>query len=68
MTTPERAPISGLVELTVAYDEKEPRGVSVNLQGAMGLDISTDNLAEVCRRGGTWGLPGRVWASGHGTT
>ncbi|KAF9528552.1 hypothetical protein CPB83DRAFT_315918 [Crepidotus variabilis] len=68
MTAPERPPISGLVEVTVAYDEKESRGINVSLQGAMGLDISTDNLAEVCRRGGTWGLPGRIWASGQGSS
>lgn len=66
MTCPERAPISGLIEITVEYDEKKPRGISVNIQGTVGLDINASNLEEVCRRGGTWGLPGRIWASGHG--
>lgn len=65
MTCPERAPISGLFEIKVTYDEKKPRGVSVSIQGAVGLDVNTSHLEEVCRRGGTWGLPGRIWSSGH---
>ncbi|KAJ6603126.1 hypothetical protein B0H10DRAFT_648335 [Mycena sp. CBHHK59/15] len=31
MTSPERPPISGVVEMSVAYDETRPRGVSVEL-------------------------------------
>jgi hypothetical protein len=61
MTSPERAPISGLMEITITYDEKKPRGVSVTIQGAVGLDINASKLEEVCRRGGTWGLAGRIW-------
>uniref|UniRef100_A0A8H7Y857 Mediator complex subunit 1 n=1 Tax=Psilocybe cubensis TaxID=181762 RepID=A0A8H7Y857_PSICU len=66
MTSPGRLPISGLVEITVAQDETKPRGVSVEVQGAMGSDIKISDLEEVCRRGGTLGLSGRVWASSHG--
>jgi len=68
MTSPERPPISGLVEITVSYDEKKPRGISVSVQGAMGLDIKNTDLEEICRRGGTLGLPGRIWANAHGST
>ncbi|KAJ6497863.1 hypothetical protein C8R45DRAFT_984493, partial [Mycena sanguinolenta] len=63
MTSPERPPISGVVEITVAYDETKSRGVSVELSGAMGCDLKTDTLEEIARRGGALGLPGRVWAS-----
>ncbi|KAF7375971.1 hypothetical protein MSAN_00011700 [Mycena sanguinolenta] len=63
MTSPERPPISGVVEITVAYDETKSRGVSVELNGAMGCDLKTDTLEEIARRGGALGLPGRVWAS-----
>jgi len=66
MTSPERAPISGLVEITVMYDETRPRGVAVNVAGAMGADIRPEMLEEISRRGGTLGLSGRVW-SNHGS-
>lgn len=66
MTSPERTPISGLVEITVTLDETKPRGISVDVQGAMGSDLKPSELEEICRRGGTLGLSGRVWATGHG--
>lgn len=66
MTSPERPPISGLVGITVAYDNTRPRGVAVSINGAMGADLKIDSLEEVCRRGGMLGLPGRVWAKSHG--
>lgn len=66
MTSPERPPITGLVEISVSYDNSRPRGVAVNIGGAIGVDLNSDTLEEVCRRGGTFGLPGRVWAKGHG--
>jgi len=66
MTCPERPPISGVVEITVAYDETRPRGVSVELSGAMGCDLKADTLEEISRRGGTLGLSGRVWANSRG--
>ncbi|THH32518.1 hypothetical protein EUX98_g1705 [Antrodiella citrinella] len=66
MTSPERHPITGLVEITVAYDPTRPRGVSVAINGGMGADLHLDTLEEVCRRGGILGLPGRVWKMTHG--
>lgn len=65
MTSPARHPISGLVEITVVYDETRPRGIAVELTGAMGSDIKHDVLEEICRRGGTLGLSGRVWANAN---
>ncbi|PPQ98446.1 hypothetical protein CVT24_004125 [Panaeolus cyanescens] len=67
MTSPERPPIPGLVEVTVTHDELKSRGVSVEVQGAIGLDVKTGTLEEVCRRGGTLGLAGRIWAAGSNT-
>lgn len=67
MTSPERTPISGLVEISVTHDESRPRGIAVEVQGAMGCDLTPAQLEEICRRGGTLGLSGRVWASGHGS-
>lgn len=61
MTFPERPPMSGLVEITVTFDESKPRGVAVEVRGAMGADIKLDVLEEISRRGGTLGLCGRVW-------
>ncbi|KAH8093856.1 hypothetical protein BXZ70DRAFT_1001486 [Cristinia sonorae] len=65
MTSPERHPITGLVEISVAYDATRPRGVSVSVNGAMGADVDAEALEEVCRRGGVLGLPGRVWKMTH---
>lgn len=67
MTSPERPPISGLVEISVIYDETRPRGIAVDVNGAMGSDIKPDMLEEISRRGGTLGLSGRVWAKAHGS-
>ncbi|PCH43561.1 hypothetical protein WOLCODRAFT_103768 [Wolfiporia cocos MD-104 SS10] len=66
MSCPERPPIPGLVEITVAFDPSRPRGIVLDINGAMGADLRADILEEVCRRGGTLGLPGRVWAKSHG--
>ncbi|KAF8170244.1 hypothetical protein K438DRAFT_1854278 [Mycena galopus ATCC 62051] len=66
MTSPERPPISGVVEITVAYDETKSRGLSVELSGAMGCDMKADTLEEIARRGGALGLAGRVWANSRG--
>ncbi|TFK44542.1 hypothetical protein BDQ12DRAFT_673182 [Crucibulum laeve] len=65
MTAPEPSPISGLIEITVSYDETKPRGIAIEVQGAMGADIKVDVLEERSRRGGTLGLPGNVWATAH---
>jgi hypothetical protein len=61
LTFPERS-IPGLVQISVTHDVTQHRGVAVELTGAMGADVSTDVLEEVVRRGGLFGLPGRVWA------
>ncbi|KAF9472140.1 hypothetical protein BDN70DRAFT_503976 [Pholiota conissans] len=66
MTSPTRSPMSGLIEITVTHDESKPRGISVDVQGAMGYELKAVELEEICRRGGTLGLSGRVWASGGG--
>ncbi|GLB37276.1 hypothetical protein LshimejAT787_0403270 [Lyophyllum shimeji] len=66
MTSPERPPISGLVEIAVVYDETKPRGIAIEISGAMGSDIQPEVLEEICRRGGTLGLPGRIWSRAHG--
>ena len=66
MTSPERPPISGMVETTVSFDETRPRGVSVDVRGgALRTDLRMDILEEVCRRGGALSLPGRIWGSSH---
>lgn len=38
-------------------------GATVKVQGAMGADVQMSTLEEAVRRGGTLGLPGRVWAA-----
>ncbi|KAJ3850061.1 hypothetical protein EV368DRAFT_46079 [Lentinula lateritia] len=68
MTSPERPPISGLVEICVSFDETRPRGISVELNGAMGVDLKLETMEEICRRGGALSLPGRIWAKAHGSS
>ena len=65
MTSPERSPISGLVEISVTFDPTRPRGVAVEISGAVGVDVNVEVLEEACRRGGLLGLPGRVWKRAH---
>ncbi|TFY69718.1 hypothetical protein EVG20_g3037 [Dentipellis fragilis] len=61
LTLPERAPISGLVNILIEYDSAKPRGVSLQVQGAVGVDLSIESLEETVRRGGIWGVPGKIW-------
>ncbi|KZV62816.1 hypothetical protein PENSPDRAFT_590823 [Peniophora sp. CONT] len=58
---PERAPITGLVDLAVSFNADKPRGVEVEVHGAPGSSLSGDTMEEIVRRGGLFGLPGRVW-------
>ena len=65
LTSPERPPISGLVEIGVSLAPARPRGGAVGVGGAMGADVAPDALEEAVRRGGVFGLPGRVWRRAH---
>lgn len=62
MSSPERPPMPGQVEIAVTFDPSRPRGVALDINGAMGAELNTDVLEEVCRRGGILSLPGRIWA------
>lgn len=62
MTSPERPPMTGLIKVTVTMDVKMLKGVQIQVDGALGVDLKKDTLEEVCRRGGALGLAGRVWA------
>ena len=47
----------------MTHDETRPRGISlIEIQGATGSDLK--NLEDICLRGATLGLPGKVWANG----
>jgi hypothetical protein len=65
LTFPERPPITGLVDITVFHDIFRPRGIAVEIRGAINASADVDILEEVVRRGGLFGLPGRVWATAH---
>ncbi|CCL99840.1 uncharacterized protein FIBRA_01864 [Fibroporia radiculosa] len=67
MSSPERPPIPGLVEISITFDPSRPRGIALDINGAMGADLNIDVLEEVGRRGGLMSLPGRIWAKSHGT-
>ncbi|KAI0044331.1 hypothetical protein FA95DRAFT_1497228 [Auriscalpium vulgare] len=62
LSCPEHPPIPGLIDIVIAYDASRPRGVAIDVRGAMSADIHVDVLEEAVRRGGAFGLPGRVWA------
>ena len=61
LTFPERPPMPGMVIISVS--PSGTAGATVNVQGAMGADVQMSTLEEAVRRGGTLGLPGRVWAA-----
>ncbi|KZT20118.1 hypothetical protein NEOLEDRAFT_1076393 [Neolentinus lepideus HHB14362 ss-1] len=63
-TSPERPPISGLMEITVSYQPEKEKGVAVSVVGALGSELDVGVMEEICRRGGVLGLPGRLWSSG----
>ena len=65
LISPERPPMTGLVETSIRHDVSRPRGVAVDVRGAMGADIHPDILEEAARRGGAFGIPGRLWISSH---
>ncbi|TFY58921.1 hypothetical protein EVJ58_g6110 [Rhodofomes roseus] len=62
MSSPERPPMPGQVEIAVTFDPSRHRGVALDINGAMGAELNPDVLEEVCRRGGILSLPGRIWA------
>jgi hypothetical protein len=71
MSLPERPPISGFVEIIVSYDHTRSKGVKVEVGGGMGMiiegsGVDVEKLEEVCRRGGVYGLAGRVWKASSG--
>ena len=45
--SPERHPITGLVKITVSLNESRPRGFAVEVEGAIGLDLSADVLGDM---------------------
>jgi hypothetical protein len=61
LTFPERPPMPGMVMISVVLNGAA--GATVEVQGAMGADVQMSTLEESVRRGGTLGLPGRVWAA-----
>ncbi|KAI0071781.1 hypothetical protein K474DRAFT_1668625 [Panus rudis PR-1116 ss-1] len=68
LSSPERYPITGSVTISVNYDADKPRGVAVSVVGGIGADLQVDVLEEICRRGGLFGLPGRMWIKAQGPT
>lgn len=67
LSSPARAPAAGMVELRASF------GGFDNKVGNMGSDcgvkveasagVDTRGMDEVIRRGGIWGLPGKVWVN-----
>ena len=51
MTFPERPPISGLVEITVTHDETRPRGISLEIQGAIDGGLGRLAAPQLLRHG-----------------
>ncbi|KAH7926534.1 hypothetical protein BV22DRAFT_1062766 [Leucogyrophana mollusca] len=61
LSAPVRAPGSGLVELQVWFGEGGS-ATGIHVEASEGVD--TSGMEEVVRRGGVWGLPGRMWNQG----
>ncbi|EPQ53224.1 hypothetical protein GLOTRDRAFT_95222 [Gloeophyllum trabeum ATCC 11539] len=65
MTSSGKPPISDVVEITVKYEPEKEKVVVVKVVGAMGSELSPDAMEEIYRRGGIFGLPGRLWNGMH---
>jgi hypothetical protein len=65
MEVPNRGPIPGLVDIGVAVEPERKWGFMVNVSEAapvgFGVEVDSEVLEQVVRRGGLWGLAGRVW-------
>lgn len=59
VTIPDRPQISGLVEITVTMDLAKPKGLFVDVRGALSTDLISDWKRSVAV-GGSESL-GRVW-------
>ncbi|KAI6021489.1 hypothetical protein BKA83DRAFT_4282601, partial [Pisolithus microcarpus] len=66
LSSPAKAPATGLVELRVSFVPGSSNGAGtgggdcgVKVEASPGID--TKGMDEIVRRGGIWGLPGRVW-------
>ena len=66
LSAPEPPPGYGMFKIYVEYDCAHPRGLALKIEGALAADMNIGALEEVCRRGGLFGLPGRVWIKLHG--
>lgn len=70
LSSPAKAPATGLVELRVSFVPGSSNGAGtgggdcgVKVEASPGID--TKGMDEIVRRGGIWGLPGRVWTKNH---
>ena len=67
LSSPARAPAAGTVELRASFGELNNKVGSVGsdcgvkVEASVGVD--TRGMDEVIRRGGIWGLPGKVWVN-----
>lgn len=64
LSSPARPPGTGLVELRASFVQGSGGGeCGVTMECLPGVE--TRGMDEVVRRGGIWGLPGRVWVKSH---
>ncbi|KAI6002811.1 hypothetical protein EDD15DRAFT_2157641 [Pisolithus albus] len=70
LSSPAKAPATDLVELRVSFVPGSSNGAGngggdcrVKVEASPGID--TKGMDEIVRRGGIWGLPGRVWTRNH---
>lgn len=67
LSSPARVPAAGMVELRASFGEINNKVGSVGsdcgvkIEASAGVD--TRGMDEVIRRGGIWGLPGKVWVN-----
>lgn len=58
----------GMVEVVVEYDEGRSRGVRIQVASSGGgegrMEEVVVEVEEMCRRGGVFGVLGRLWARG----
>ncbi|KAF8134619.1 hypothetical protein EV363DRAFT_1448274 [Boletus edulis] len=68
LSSPARTPAAGMVELRASFGEFGDNkvgssGSDCGIEVVASAGVDTRGMDEVIRRGGIWGLPGRVWVN-----
>ena len=65
LSSPARAPAAGLVELRASFVQGSRTSGECGVKVESLPGVETRGMEEIVRRGGIWGLAGRIWTRSH---